>query len=1022
MPKDPKKTSKERLSKRQSQYGKLYDSHRMIDEEDVFDQEKKNFGLAMHPLILMLEELGPYTKKGSLKNPQDKKGKIISMEDMIKLQNYYKNVMNKLNELTDAMHTVLEADEKKLNTINDINLYQSTASDIVETKSEIEYYDLVGRILSKDLNAINNIIDKKIETNLYDVFETSRINSEYTAELKDAGDKNKGNQNERIAVTLTDKNGNKKYGFFTPDNKQKKPNVVLIAIRNAKKKYGKSADFLNYEKLMQAYEILRTQKKKGISKIMNNRESLSTSGYKNAYEEIVKVGGDAIKSFINTPEKLQIFVDVASDAFMAQNQQNIQNEVNINPKANINRRNAAMSRMAEILGCPDVLAESENVKINLNGKPIKGTFMENAIGEDVNKFKEDGLMLKSGLESINELSLKKQLANLQILDFICGNPDRHAGNMMYHYVIKDGKVVMDKIQGIDNDTCLGKTPLDEIGMREVSIYDLKVITREMANKILTLDKDSLREMLYGYDISSGEMRNMLKRVDQLKAKIHKDQLKYDDTFKKGYIIPNTVKIVDDEELSEMSIKDDLAMHVNYNSPERQPCNIFNNIADNYSGASNVKHYAGQLERKYRKELYDFKIGALDSLTNILNDIEKDTGWGRSSQGYDDMQDSLEKLKKSMIEASSEQEIMDLEKKIQESMGVIDVYMDYKINKKESWMFNKEPHKAGRTERRFNHALKAKHLLEKHINKLNDVASAKNMVTDFKDKKEALITLNKEKEKSYIKSPEYVEYENKRKANLYNNHLSRCLVSVKGFADQIKEENLNILKNANRKPLLKMQFDLGLGFSLMSIQGGDRPDFIRSIEEQMGKKITLSEDELMKRSIAAHLVITKYNLNYRENNSKLNPPKSKPLNELEKKVKGYLEHVDISNLDNAVDRLMESPEFKQYHTMYKALYQEKFIGLSGGLTFFNMEMNEQLFKGYPEIVWIIHPELKPKKKLEEIPLKKVNLKNKKNNKKKDTKKTQNTKKAQDTKNNKNTNIKGKKNTNDKSVKKSEKGLA
>lgn len=757
MPRDPKKESKERLSKRQNQYRNLYSSLNMTDEEDVYDQEKKNFGLAMHPLILLLEELGPYSPNGSLKNPDSKKGRIISIEDLKKLQIYYKNAMEKLSELTDSMHSMLEDDEKKLKKSTDVEAYESTLTDIKETESEIEYYDLVGRILSKDLNVINNIIDKNIESNLYDIFESSRVNSEYTAQLKDTGNNNKGNQNERTAVTLTDKSGNIRDGFFTPDNKQKKSNTILIAIKNAKKKYGKSADFLNYEKIMQAYDIFRSKRRKGISKIMSNKEMLSTSGYQNAFEQIVKVGGDEIKPFINTPEKLQIFVDVAAEAFMAQNQINILSAVNINSKANINRRNAAMSRMADILGCSDVIAESENVKINLNGTLVKGTFMNNAIGEDVSKLKENGMMLRSGLESINELKLKKQLANLQVLDFICGNPDRHPGNMLYHYTIKEGRIVMDSIQGIDNDTCMGKNPLEEVAMNEVSIYDMKVITREMANKILTLDKDSLKEMLYGYDISSGEMRNMLKRVNQLKTKIQKDQLRYNETYKKGYIIPNTIKIIEDEELGEMSIKDDLALRNEKNGSGKPRCNIFNNIVDTFSGATNIRRYKGQLDIKYHKALYEFKSGVLDSLSELLKSIENDTGWGRSSKGYDDMQKSLIDLKKSMILASSEQEIMNLEQNILDSIGLIDDYLDYKNNKRESWMFNKEPHKVTRTERRYNHALKAKHILSNHLNKLNDVATAKNMVVDFKDKEEGLNTLNTELSKKYIKSKEYIEF-------------------------------------------------------------------------------------------------------------------------------------------------------------------------------------------------------------------------------------------------------------------------
>lgn len=209
-------------------------------------------------------------------------------------------------------------------------------------------------------------------------------------------------------------------------------------------------------------------------------------------------------------------------------------------------------------------------------------------------------------------------------------------------------------------------------------------------------------------------------------------------------------------------------------------------------------------------------------------------------------------------------------------------------------------------------------------------------------------------------------------------MSRCLAKVKECAESLNKENLN-KENLNKvnlehkKLLFKMQFDLSLGFALMSIEDKDRPAFIKSVEESLGKKISLSEEDIIKRSVATHMVVTKYNLQYKENNSQLKSGKNMPLNETEKKVKGYLNYVDISNLDNAVDQLLEKAEFKQYYAMHKDLYIDKFDATSGELSYLNMEINAELHKGYQDVYWIIHPELKPKEKIEEIPLKKVNKK-------------------------------------------------
>lgn len=164
-----------------------------------------------------------------------------------------------------------------------------------------------------------------------------------------------------------------------------------------------------------------------------------------------------LESYIDTPKKLNIFLDLLATTCSAKNRLNINQGIGIRPNGNVNRRNAAMSRMAQLLGCPELIAHSENMKLQIDGKEMKGTFMREAKGEDLNKLTEHSPMLCSTEGSMNSLQLKKQLADLQILDYLCGNPDRHGGNLFYQYDRKkDGSVVMRSVCGIDNDSSFGE--------------------------------------------------------------------------------------------------------------------------------------------------------------------------------------------------------------------------------------------------------------------------------------------------------------------------------------------------------------------------------------------------------------------------------------------------------------------------------------------------------------------------------------------------------------------------------------
>lgn len=122
-------------------------------------------------------------------------------------------------------------------------------------------------------------------------------------------------------------------------------------------------------------------------------------------------------------------------------------------------RNLAMARLADALGCPDRVVLSTRVpqeEITATGLPKQnpsGTWivMERAPGKSARKVFE----LFSG-ELKNNGEVLQQSTDLQYLDYLAGNTDRHPDN--YHIDFKtaeDGTVTHVRVTGIDNDASFG---------------------------------------------------------------------------------------------------------------------------------------------------------------------------------------------------------------------------------------------------------------------------------------------------------------------------------------------------------------------------------------------------------------------------------------------------------------------------------------------------------------------------------------------------------------------------------------
>ncbi len=176
--------------------------------------------------------------------------------------------------------------------------------------------------------------------------------------------------------------------------------------------------------------------------------------------------------------------------------------MNIPVGARKDTRNSAMSTVAGLLGVQDLVVYSRPMKIRkADGTMIEGTFMAEADGFDPNRPGQDirRLVKQAGRERAmtgGGGDFLKQIADLQALDFICGNGDRHAANLFIQ-IDQYGHFV--GVQGIDNDLSFGLNGKDfKNNKREMVVpKNMGVISKSMADRILQLKPEHLEFALRG---------------------------------------------------------------------------------------------------------------------------------------------------------------------------------------------------------------------------------------------------------------------------------------------------------------------------------------------------------------------------------------------------------------------------------------------------------------------------------------------------------------------------------------------
>ena len=239
----------------------------------------------------------------------------------------------------------------------------------------------------------------------------------------------------------------------------------------------------------------------------------------------------------------------------------------------IDSRNAAVSTIAELLKVPNLVTKSNSMTLINDGKTIEGTFTEKAEGVDISNLPEDHPMKTYGPEVYNNGSGIKSLADMQVLDYICLNVNRHPGNMVYQFDTEtdpaNPKFV--GVQGIDNNASFGLLTQDQEfnGKENVTqLENLSVMSQSIFDAIVHMDMEVFQLALETKMLSDAEVKAACTRMQQLKDKVLEDA-EYFKGKEPGVLESGRIRVIPDDQFATLTIDDILQV-----SPEAK---VFKNV-------------------------------------------------------------------------------------------------------------------------------------------------------------------------------------------------------------------------------------------------------------------------------------------------------------------------------------------------------------------------------------------------------------------------------------------------------------
>ena len=396
-------------------------------------------------------------------------------------------------------------------------------------------------------------------------------------------------QNKRRPLTFLDDQGKELTGVFTPKKHSNNWASIEKMLKDyAKKKNAPAIAKQYFPNLMRDLNTDRGARALGLDEKADKSarlEALHTRLVEMQKDNFGKGVGELLAALYSTEEEpldSEALSKELGDAWgkvvpyvLAKHATKILNNnmiAKIHDGARLDNRNAAMSAVAELLNVPDLIAKSVPMRIvNAEGEIEEGTFMAEAKGTDVNNLKP-GEALYDG-KSLRKLDGRamKAIADLQVLDFICGNTDRHAANVVYKFDPVTWKLI--GVQGFDNDTAFGALkPKDGDFVAFLTMpKDMGAVSESMYQRLRQITPEILKFSLRGFGLTEEELDAAADRLKTVKEAIEAGNQFYQDREKEQQkqladdpealppkqqpLVQDKIRVMKDEEWSSLSWDD-----------------------------------------------------------------------------------------------------------------------------------------------------------------------------------------------------------------------------------------------------------------------------------------------------------------------------------------------------------------------------------------------------------------------------------------------------------------------------------
>ena len=552
--------------------------------------------------------------------------------------------------------------------LNLIKIANNTITDKNAPEGKVKAYTLLRSILQKDLSQLSAMQPDGVHSLAELVEEQNQVVTISDSNLSTEG----GAFSSRIPVSIK-QNGQEIQGFFTNADHLTEVQQVLNSIDNVKRQRPELGEIID-----NLFKDKSIADKCFIINIGNHlNTSAATTGVaarclKGVHREAKTWKDDQMLKALGC---LQIIAAPFNERTMLRVSSYAGN-MGIEPGARVDSRNSAMSLVANMLGQPELLARSKPLTVVYKGKAFEGTFMELAKGSDRENISKNDPILKCSIDSYNNAKLLKSIADMQIVDFLCCNVDRHGGNLTYIVDNSNPKrAIVTGVQGIDNDMSFGVRPMggDTSFFEGTTTFnDILVISRSMADKVLNMDAEKYFHSLRGQGLEHDACQAVVRRLKKLQEKIREGE-KYFKDQKPDYLERGKLRVVSDNEWEDIGL-DNLAFTAQHGNVFSRT-DVFRRQVSAKLSAGAYKYAQGTVDKPLDTTKLTLTLKTLLKKVNDQNPILI-----RSSNQYTAMRSRLGNLTE-FLEATgsplSDKDYLRVRNSLEQLRSASKDYLDYK---------------------------------------------------------------------------------------------------------------------------------------------------------------------------------------------------------------------------------------------------------------------------------------------------------------------------------------------------------